>query len=73
MLYSYCNIYIADLTKEANKMETTGLNALEELAESAPENMQQEPYLPRAEVEPDKWYGTCYGRDLDLEQGWYSA
>ena len=22
-----------------------------------------------ARIEPNKWYGTCYGKDLDLDMG----
>jgi|TARA_Y100000310_G_C20689547_1_gene821313 hypothetical protein len=40
--------------------------------EEKPLEEKKEP--PRIEtllekIEPDKWYGTCYGRDLEKEQG----
>jgi hypothetical protein len=47
---------------------------LEDIAKPEPvQRRKQRLYFRREEIIPDKWYGVCYGRDLDYENGRHDA
>jgi hypothetical protein len=48
--------------KEVNKK-------MEQNKEELEEKVLEERIRNEAEIEPDRWYGICYGRDLDKDQG----